>query len=292
MIHDFVHLQADTTEEALAFLAQHKDSCKIICGGQSLLILMRQGLVAPEYLIDIKRVEELNYINFDPEEGLRIGATTTHRAIEQSPVIRDNYPVLVDMEENLASIQTRNWGTIGGNLAHGEPAGCMAPVLIALNATVTLASVERERSLPVEDFTLDYFETALEEDELLLEIQVPVMPPKTAAVYEKFTIIRNDMGIVSVAASITLDDGGVECRDARIALGGAASTPLRAKEAEKLVVGQKLNDDMLIRVGGKASEEAEPVDDIHASASYRGHLVETLTRKMVKKAWEQAEALA
>ena len=138
MIHDFVYLQADTTEEALAFLAQHKDSCKIICGGQSLLILMRQGLVAPEYLIDIKRVAELNYINFDPEEGLRIGATTTHRAIEQSPVIQDNYPVLVDMEKNLASTQTRNWGTMGGNLAHGEPAGCVAPVLIALNATVTL----------------------------------------------------------------------------------------------------------------------------------------------------------
>ena len=290
MIHDFVYLRASTAKEALDLLEQHKDNCKIICGGQSLLILMRQGLVSPEYLIDIKRVEELDYISFDSKEGLKIGATTTHRAIEKSPVIKEHLPVLVDMEENLASIQTRNWGTIGGNLAHGEPAGCVAPVLIALNATVKLANKERERSVPIEDFTLDYFETVLEEDELLLEIQVPVMPLKTAVVYEKFNIIKNDMGIVSVAASITLDDDGLKCEDARIALGGAASTPVRAKEAEKLVIGEKLADDLLIQVGKTASEEAEPVDDIHATEAYRRHLVEALTKKMVKQAWEQAKA--
>lgn len=292
MIHDFVHLQAGTVAEALQFLAQYKDSCKVICGGQSLLILMRQGLVTPEHLIDIKRIEELNYIRFDPEEGLRIGATTTHRTIEQSSVIKDNYPVLVDMEENLASIQTRNWGTIGGNLAHGEPAGCVVPVLIVLDATVRLANSERERSIPVEEFTLDYFETALEDDELLLEIQVPAMSPKRATVYEKFNIINNDMGIVSVAASIILDDEGVECRDARIALGGAASTPLRARETEKLLVGQTLNDDLLAQVGEKTSGEAEPVDDIHATATYRRYLVGALTKKMVRKAWEEAGASA
>jgi len=290
MIHDFVYLRASTAKEALDLLEQHKDNCKIICGGQSLLILMRQGLVSPEYLIDIKRVEELDYISFDSKEGLKIGATTTHRAIEKSPVIKEHLPVLVDMEENLASIQTRNWGTIGGNLAHGEPAGCVAPVLIALNATVKLANKERERSVPIEDFTLDYFETVLEEDELLLEIQVPVMPLKTAVVYEKFNIIKNDMGIVSVAASITLDDDGLKCEDARIALGGAASTPVRAKEAEKLVIGEKLADDLLIQVGKTASEEAEPVDDIHATEAYRRHLVEALTKKMVKQAREQAKA--
>lgn len=290
MIHDFVYLRASTAKEALNLLEQHKDNCKIICGGQSLLILMRQGLVSPEYLIDIKRIEELDYISFDSKKGLKIGATTTHRAIEKSPVIKEHLPVLVDMEENLASIQTRNWGTIGGNLAHGEPAGCVAPVLIALNATVKLANKERERSVPIEDFTLDYFETVLEEDELLLEIQVPVMPLKTAVVYEKFNIIKNDMGIVSVAASITLDDDGLKCEDARIALGGAASTPVRAKEAEKLVIGEKLDDDLLIQVGKTASDEAEPVDDIHATEAYRRHLVEALTKKMVKQAREQAKA--
>lgn len=292
MIRDFVYLRAKTVKEALDLLEQHKDENKIICGGQSLLILMRQRLVTPEYLIDIKRVEELNYINFDPKEGLKIGATTPHRAIEKSSMIKEHFPVLVDMEENLASIQTRNWGTIGGNLAHGDPAGCLAPVFIALNATVKMANKERERSIPVEDFTLDYFETALEESELLLEIQVPVMPLKTATVYEKFNIIKNDMGIVSVAASVTLDDDGVSCKDVRIVLGAAASTPIRAKEAEEMVVGQKFSDKLLDLVGEKASEEADPVDDIHATEAYRRRLVKALTKKMVKKAWEQAKTFA
>jgi len=149
MIRDFVYSRANTVKEALDLLEKHKDENKIICGGQSLLILMRQRLVTPEYLIDIKRIEELNYINFDPKEGLKIGATTTHRTIEKSSTIKKHFPVLVDMEENLASIQTRNWGTIGGNLAHGDPAGCPAPVLIALNATVKMANKERARSMPI-----------------------------------------------------------------------------------------------------------------------------------------------
>ena len=291
MIRDFVYLRANTVKEALDLLDQHKDDCKIICGGQSLLILMRQGLVAPQYLIDIKRINELNYINFDPKVGLKIGATTTHRAIESSSVIKKHFPVLVDMEENLASVQTRNWGTIGGNLAHGDPAGCPAPVLIALNATVKMANREKERSIPMEDFTLDYFETALEEDELLLEIQVPVMPLKTATVYEKFNIIKNDMGIIAVAISLTLDDKRVSCKDVRIVLGAAASTPIRSKEAEQMVIGQKLDDDLIDQVSEKASEEADPVDDFHATESYKRRLVKALTKKMLKKAWEKAKTL-
>lgn len=290
MIRDFIYLRANTAKEALDLLEQHKDNSKIICGGQSLLILMRQGLVAPEYLIDIKRIEELNYINFDPKEGLKIGATTSHRKIEKSSVIKEHFPVLVEMETNLASIQTRNWGTIGGNLSHGDPAGDPAIVLTALDSTVKMANKERERSMPIENFTIDFFETALKEDELLLEIQVPVTPPRNATVYEKFNIIKNDMGIVSVATSITLDDDCVKCKDVRIVLGGAASTPLRAKEAEQMVIGQKLDDGLLDKVGEKVSEEADPVDDIHATEAYRRGLVKTITKKMVKKAWEQAKA--
>ena len=292
MIRDFVYLRTNTVKEALDLLEQYKDDYKIICGGQSLLILMRQGLVATEHLIDIKRVEELNYINFDPKKGLKIGATTTHRAIEKSSVIRDQYPLLVDMEENLASVQTRNWGTIGGNLCHGDPAGDPGPVLIALNATVKMANKERDRTIPLEEFFLDYFETALEEGELLLEVQVPVTPPKTATAYEKFNLNKNDQGIVSVATSLTLDDDGLSCKDARIVLGAAAPTPKRAKEAEQLLVGRKLDDDLLNQLGEKASEEAEPVADIHATEAYRRQLLKVLTKNMVKRAYEQAKTVA
>ena len=292
MIHDFNYLRASTVKETLDLIDKYKDDYKIICGGQSILILMRQGLVAPEYLIDIKNVQELDYINFDKKKGLKIGATTTHREIEKSTLIKKHYNVLVDMEENLASIQTRNWGTIGGNLAHADPAGDPGPVFIAMNAAVKIANKEKERTLLLEEFFMDYFETALEDDELLLEVQIPVASPKTAIAYEKFNIIENDQGIVSVAASITVDGDGLSCKDARIVLGAVAPIPMRAKEAEQMLVGKRLNDRILDKVSEKASAEADPVDDIHATETYRRQLVKSLTKRMVRKAWGQAKALS
>jgi carbon-monoxide dehydrogenase medium subunit len=269
MIQDFVYSRAKTVKEALDLIEKHKDDCKIVCGGQSLLILMRQGLVAPANLIDIKGIDELKYIKFQPKEGLKIGAGTTHSEIQKSSQIKKHYPLLIEMEENLASVQTRNWGTIGGNLSHADPAGDPGPVFIALNAMVKVANKERERAIPLEEFFIDYFETALEEGELLLEVQLPVVPPKTATVYEKFNIIKNDQGIVSVA-----------------------STPIRARKAEKLLIGQRLDDGLLEKIGKKASEEADPVADIHASEEYRRYLVKALTKRMVKKAWERAKIIA
>ena len=290
MIHNFNYHRATTLKEALDQVEKSKEDYKIICGGQSLLILMRQGLVAPENLIDIKSVKEMRYIEYDPKDGLKIGATTTHREIEKSPLIKKYYPVLVEMENNLASIQTRNWGTIGGNLAHGDPSSDPAPILIAANATVKMASQEKEHSLLLEDFFVDIFETALNEGELLTEVQVPILPKKTAIVYEKFNIIKNHQGIVSVAASITMDQDGDRCKDARIVLGAAAATPLRAKNAEKMLSGKKIDTKLLESVGIKAAEECDPVSDIHATETYRRDLVKALTIKMTKKAWEHAKA--
>jgi len=290
MIHNFNYHQATSLKETLSLLEKCRDDYKIICGGQSLLILMRQGLVAPENLIDIKRVKEMSYIDYDPKNGLKIGAATTHREIEKSPLIKKYFPVLAEMEKNLASIQTRNWGTIGGNLAHGDPAGDPGPILIASNATVKLASLERERILPLGDFFIDIFETALEEGELLIEIQVPILPKKTAMAYEKFNIIKNNQGIVSVAASVTMAEDGVRCKDARIVLGAAAATPLRAKKAEQMLIGKKIDTKLLAIVGKKASEESDPISDIHATETYRRFLVKNLTINVTRKAWEQAKA--
>ena len=146
MIRDFEYFAPKTFNEALVLLDKYRDECKVIAGGQSLLILMRQGLVAPEYLIDIKGISELAYIKSDAKEGLRIGALTTHRAIEKSADMRNGFSIMVEMERRLASIQTRNWGTIGGNLCHGDPAGDPAPVLMALNASLSMASRNGERT--------------------------------------------------------------------------------------------------------------------------------------------------
>ncbi len=288
MIKDFAYLRPSTVQEALSYLAKHQESCKVICGGQSLLILMRQGLVATPYLVDIKHLKELNYIRLDAQEGLRIGATTPHRSIEKSERLGERFRVLGEMEKKLASIQIRNWGTIGGNLCHGDPASDPAAVLIALGARVRMASSRGERTMDLEDFFRDYFETALAPDELLLEIQVPHPPSWTGTAYEKFTLVEDDMGVVSVAVSITLDSGLTTCKEARIVLGNAGPTPLRAKEAEGQLLGEKMKGDLLKKVSEKASEEAAPLSDIHASEQYRRHLVKVLTRRMVEKAWEEA----
>lgn len=290
MIRDFTYLRPASVAEALDLISKHEDDYKVICGGQSLLILMRQGLVAAEHLIDIKRLEELNYIKFDAKEGLRIGATTTHRTIEKSALIKEKYQVLADMETKLAHIQVRNWGTIGGNLAHGDAAGDPAPVLIALGASLKLGNAKGTRVVALDEFYTDLFETALSGDELVLEVQVPPPAAGTGTVYEKFNLLESDQGIVSVAASVTVNGGS--CKGARIALGNSAPTVIRAKKAEGLLVGNKLTEKLLEEVGKAASEECQPVADIHASEDFRRHVVEVLTKRMVKKAWEQAAKAA
>lgn len=290
MINDFQYLKPASLEEALAMYAQHED-CKVICGGQSLLIVMRQGMVTPEYLLDIKHVKELNYIKYDEKDGLRIGATTTHREIEKSDVIAKKYPVLVAMEQKLASIQTRNWGTIGGNLAHADPAGDPGPVLIALKAEIKFGNAKGEKTMPLEEFFVDYFETRMEEGDLVLEVHVPTPETKSGCAYQKFNLLDSDMGIVAAAASLTLNTDGT-CKDARIVLGNAGPTPLRLTKAEDLLKGKKLDDKLFAEAGTIASEEAQPVADIHASEEHRRHVLGVLTKRMLKKAFEQAQKAA
>ncbi|MFZ1947719.1 MAG: xanthine dehydrogenase family protein subunit M [bacterium] len=286
MISDFEYLSPKTLEEALTLLSKYQDQCKVIAGGQSLLILMRQGLIAPEYLVDIKGIAALDYIQADANGGLRIGALATHRAIEKSPLMKNSFGVLAEMEHRLASIKTRNWGTLAGNLCHADPAGDPTSVLMALNATVTTASLKGKRSMPIEEFCLDYYETALQHDELLAEIQVPPAPPHTGAAYTKFNIIETDMATVAVAVSISL--GKDVCKDARIVLGACASTQLRAKQAEEVIRGKKITDDLLKEAGQVASQEAEPISDVTASEEYRRELVKVLVPRVGQKALDRA----
>jgi len=288
MIKDFEHFAPKTLEEALALLAKYGDDCKVICGGQSLLILMRQGLVGPKYMVDIKGLTELSYIK-DGKDGLKIGATTTHRTVEKSAVIKRKYPVLAEMEKRLASIQTRNWGTIGGNICHGDPAGDPAPVLIALNATLTVAGAKGTRSIPVEKFSLDYFEVDLKDGELLTEITIPAPPPRTGTAYTKFNVIESDLATASVAASVTLGSGDGVCQDVRIALGAVAPTAIRAKKAEKVLKGKKITDALLEQAGAVAATETEPISDIYASEEYRRELVKVLVPRMTKEALARAK---
>ncbi|MBN1626471.1 MAG: xanthine dehydrogenase family protein subunit M [Deltaproteobacteria bacterium] len=290
IIFDFEYLAPKTLEEALTMLSQYnEEERKVIAGGQSLLILMRQKLITPQYLIDIKGLSDLEYIKFDKKEGLKIGALTIHRAVELSPIIQKEFSVLSEMEQNLSNVETRNWGTIGGDIAHADPCGDPAVVLIALNARLKLNGPSGERTMDAEDFTVDFFETALQPGELLTEIQVPVLPPNTGVKFTKYNQISGDLGLASVAMSITLDKDKKTCSDVRIALGGVAPAPIRAKKAEDILKGKKISDALLAEAGQAASEEASPTTDIQATDEYRRELVKVLVKRVGVEALARAK---
>jgi len=287
---DFEYFAPETVGESLSLLSQYKGEAKIIAGGQSMLVVMRQGLLAPEYVVDIKGITALDYMTYDEREGLRIGALTTHRTIEKSPIIQKHFRVLSEMETNLATIQTRNWGTIGGNLCHGDSAGDPAPVLIALDAKLKLKSLSGERIVAMEGFFRDILEVNLEPDEMLIEIQVPVPRTHTGIAHEKLMVMQGDAGIVGAAVSITLKPGDGVCEDARIVLSNAASVPLRAIEAEKRLIGKVINDTLLDEAGQIASAGADPPSDVHGSAEYRREMVKVFVRRVAARAFERAKA--
>ncbi len=199
-MRDFEYIPATTLKEACSLISQYQDEGKVLAGGQSLITLLRQKLITPACLIDIKGVAELDYMRYDDKKGLSMGPLTTHRTIERSPIIQKNYPVLSDMEKSVASVQTRNWGTIGGNLCSADPIGDAAPTLLALGAQVKMKSVRGERMLPLGDFFTDYFTTVLEPDEILAEIQLPPPPAQTGVVYMKFSTIEAGIKIVSASS--------------------------------------------------------------------------------------------
>jgi carbon-monoxide dehydrogenase medium subunit len=289
MIAAFEYFAPKTVKEALSLLSKYKDEAKIIAGGQSMLVVMRQRLLAPDYVIDIKGLNDLAYIKYDEKQGLRIGALTIHRDVEKSPVIQKHFGVLSEMEGNLATIQTRNWGTIGGNLCHGDPAGDPAPVLIALKAKLKLVSSAGERGIDTEEFSKDYLEVALKPGEMLAEIQVPTPAPHTGTAYEKLMVMKGDMGVVGAAVSITLDAKG-GCQDARIALSNCSSVPLRAKKAEKVLIGKTINDALLVEAGEIASSEADPPADVHGSVEYRREMIKVFVKRVAQIALEKARA--
>ena len=286
---DFEYMAPKTVREALSLLSQYQKETKIMAGGQSMLVIMRQGLLAPEYVIDIKALSELDYIEYDERKGLRIGALTTHRDIEKSPVIMKKFKVLSEMERNLATIQTRNWGTIGGNLCHGDSAGDPAPVFIVLNAKLKLVSQGQERIIEMEEFSKDMLEVDLKPGEMLSEIQIANPKPHTGIAHEKLMVMQGDAGIVGAAVSITLKSGNGICEDARIALSNAASVPLRAKGAEKRLIGKAITLPLLDEVGQIASQEADPPADVHGSAEYRKEMIKVYVRRAAVKALERAK---
>lgn len=283
----FEFLEPTNLQEACSLLSQYKEDAKILAGGQSLRPIMRQGLLSPKYLINIKGLAELEYIRGDAN-GLRIGALTTESAVEKSPVVKEKFPLLVEMEKFLGAPQIRNWGTIGGSLAFSDLAGDPAVALIALGAKVKAVSTRGEREIPVAEFETGCFENVLEPDEILTEITIPYPPPHSGGAYTEEVVRTGDLGIAIVAAMVTLDDNKA-VNDARIVLGAQSVSAFRAKEAEKAAIGKKAGDN-LDDVAEKAAKEANPGTDVLGSAKYKREMARVLTKQALSLAISRAHA--
>jgi len=251
-------------------------------GGTDLLVQIRGKAIKPEYVVDIGYIPKLDYINYDEKQGLKIGALTTIRAIEKSEKLRQLYPVISQAAGLLGSVAIRNVATIGGNLCNAAPSADTAPPLIGLSAKARITGSGGERLVSFEDFFTGPGETVLKAGELLLEIQVPVPPPGTKGVYLKHSRSAVDLATVGVAVIMALESGGT-CRDVKIVLGAVAPTPMRAKKAEEMLRGKKIEPALIEEAAQVASGEAQPITDVRASAEYRKEMVKVFTRRAIEQ---------
>ncbi len=284
---DFDVTSVKTLDEALKALSEYGDDAKVIAGGQSLLNILKQGLMAPEILVDIKGVAELDGLQIGA--SIRIGANTSHRTLEDASALDETWPVLREMEHDLASVQIRNWGTMGGNLCIADPTGDPAPVLMAYDAEAEIAGPEGKRRLPLEAFFVDYYETVLEPEELLTAVEAPAPPPRSGVAHEKFRNVEGDAPIVVAGVRLTLTEDHRRVEDVRIALGGVAPVPIRALEAEKVLRGQEPSDEALAEAAATAPGETAPIPDITASEAYKKKLVRVLVHRAAGRALERAK---
>jgi carbon-monoxide dehydrogenase medium subunit len=281
------YLNPATIEDACSLALKYQGQAKIIAGGTDLLPRLKQHRLLPAYLINIKGIGQ-DYILFDKKEGLRIGALTTIRSIAASPLIMTGFSLLAQAAGQLGSAQVREQATIAGNLCNASPSAETAPPLIALGSQATITGADGKRTILIENFFLGPGRTVLRPGEILTEIQVRNLPPRSGGVYLKHTLRKAlDLAVVGVAVAVTLD--GNILNDAKIALGAVAPTPIRARKAEELLRGKKISLELIQKAAKTASAESSPIDDIRSSADYRKKMIEVLVARAVSQAVEQVK---
>ena len=284
----FEYLAALTVVEACSILSQYGKAARVIAGGTDLLVKMKERELAPQYLVGLKGIKDLDYIKYDEAGGLKIGALTSNDSVAGSAVIQKNFGLLSEAAAKIGTPQIRNMGTIGGNLGNAAPSADTAPPLIALGAKVKLVSSKGERTVPLEEFFTGPGENVLKTDELLAEIQVPKPAPGSRGVYLKlFPRGAVDIAAVGVAVLLILSKDGA-CNDARIVLGAVAPTPVRAKGAEAVIKGKQGKGEVIQKAAETAAEESRPISDVRCSADYRREMVEVLTRRALAQCFGSA----
>lgn len=267
------------------------EETKILAGGVSLIVLMKNNLVAPEYLINLKTVPNLVNIEYDSESGARIGALVTQQDVIESPIIREKYPLLVDAGSKIAFIGVRKQGTIGGNICHADPGADFPPALIALGTRVKIVSSKGQRTIPVKELFVDYLESSLEPNEILTEIEIPAPLPNTGCCFFELNKTSNSAGIISVAATITLDSDG-KCQQASLALGSAGLTPIDIEQTGKILAGQTISSNLIEEVSLEARMVCNPISNVYGSAEYKREMVGVLVTRALNQALASAEAIS
>ena len=287
---NFDYLEPTTVAEACALLKQHGGEAKVFAGGAHVTILMKQGLYQPKALVNIKKIPGLQGIHYGDAEGLTIGALVTHRELETSPLVKEKFPVLAEAEREVANIRVRNMGTVGGNLASGEPLTDLAQIFIALDGRLKIMGPAGQRTLSVEELFLDFYTTSLAEDEIITQVVLPALPPKSGIEYIRFSSSSVvDKPSAGVAVRLTLDNEAV--RTARVVLGCVGPTPVRARKAEAMLTGKKLTAELIAEAGALAAQECSPTSDLRGSEQYKRAIVRTLVRRAAAKANERALTL-
>ena len=284
----FEYHAPDSVDEALALLAQHGDEAKVLAGGQSLIPVLNFRLARPSVIVDLNRIGVLAGIDA-ANGGLRIGAMTRQREAERSAAIAQRTPLLAEALGWVAHPQIRTRGTIGGSLAHADPAAELPAVMLALDARFRLRRGTAERVVAARDFFTGLFMTTLAVDELLVGIDIPEAEPRGGSAFLEVARRHGDFALVGIAVTLVLDDRGT-CRDARLAYVNAGPGPYRSARAEAAVQGQRLTPGMLRAAADAAVAEARPASDVHASADYRRQLVRVLTERALARAFERAAA--
>ncbi len=278
----FDYLEPETLDEALALLADDPEDTLVMAGGTAIVILMKQDLIRPARVIGLRRVAQLRAID-STHEGLRLGALATHGALARSPEVRGHAAALASTFAAVATVRIREQATLGGNLAHADPAQDPPVTLLALDGVAVARSKTRARRIPLDALFVDVFETSLEPDELLLRVELPPLPAGARATYKKFLpATLDDYATVSVAAVVASDASGA-CTHVRIALGGAGPVPLRARDAERSLVGRRLDDAAIREAAALAAAATDPIDDLRGSAEYKRAMAGVWTERALRE---------
>jgi carbon-monoxide dehydrogenase medium subunit len=278
----------DSPDEALRLLADNGADAKLLAGGQSLIPAMNFRLAQPSCLIDLNRLGELDYVTPTPDGGLRIGALTRQRGLEREPEVARLAPLLAEAVPHIAHPQIRNRGTVGGNLAHADPASELPVIAVALRGSFQLRGPNGSRTVTAAEFFKGLFATALSPDEMLMELALPAMAEGTGWAFDEVARRHGDYAQVGVAAVVELD-GSHRCRDLQLVYLSVADRPVSATTAAESLLGQEPTDDAIESAAAAAASELEPGGDIHASAAFKRHLAEVLTRRVLRRAADRAK---